>query len=155
MQALPSASLQMAVDIVATLEKAYPAVDTNRLYVTGISMGGYGVWEMTERWPSLFAAAVPLAGAGDPSRAAALVHLPVWAFHGSADAAVPVSGSRDMIAAIRQVGGSPCYTEYAGQGHAIWNTERVYANSALLAWLFAQSQAPGGSGQQRVTCPHA
>jgi predicted peptidase len=155
MQVQPSASLQMATDIVATIEMAYPSVNTNRLYVTGLSMGGYGTWDIIERWPTLFAAAVPLSGAGDPSRAAVLAKLPIWAFHGSGDTTVPVSGSRDMIAAIRKAGGSPCYTEYPGQEHGIWNTERVYANNALLTWLFAQSRSASGSAHQNSSCPLA
>lgn len=142
MKTQPSASLQLAMDIVATLQYAYPAVDSDRLYITGLSMGGYGVWDAIERWTSLFAAAVPLAGAGDPSRANVLVKLPIWDFHGTADKTAPVSGSRQIIRAIRAAGGSPHYTEYPGQDHGIWNSERVYANPSLLSWLFSQSKAP-------------
>lgn len=152
----PTLSLRLAMDIVVTLQRAYSTIDGNRVYLTGLSMGGYGAWDAAERWPSLFAAAVPLAGGGDPRQARALVSLPLWAFHGAADTAVPVSGSRQMISAIRAAGGSPCYTEYAGQEHGIWNTNHVYENATLLRWLFSQTRAPGGAGsQQPLSCPSA
>ena len=142
----PTDSLRMAKEIVDDVRTAYSGVDSSRLYVTGLSMGGYGAWEMIERWPHEFAAAAPICGAGDPSRAAALVNLPIWAFHSADDPIVPVSGSRDMIAAIRTAGGHPRYTEYTNVGHGAW----VDAYSILgkpsptpdfYAWLFAQRKA--------------
>jgi predicted peptidase len=145
LQPQPSDSLRLAVEIVNSIVDEYAGVDPGRIYVTGISSGGYGTWEAIERWPRLFAAAVPVSGAGDPSQAAALTHLPIWAFHGSADGLAPVSGSRDMIHAIGAAGGSPCYTEYAGAAHDIWM--QVYGDGTMLAWMFAQgtsaASAPG------------
>ncbi len=139
----PTPWLLMAKEIVDALQKEYQGIDSNRLYITGLSLGGYGVWDAIERWPSYFAAAIPIAGAGDPSKAAVLKNLPIWAFHGSADATVPVSGSRDMIAAIKAAGGHPLYTEYPGAGHGIWDS--VYATTGtaqrtpgVLSWLFSQ-----------------
>ncbi|MBO0779075.1 MAG: prolyl oligopeptidase family serine peptidase [Ktedonobacteraceae bacterium] len=144
----PDALLQAAKDIVDALQCIYPAIDATRLYITGISMGGYGTWEAIERWPDYFAAAAPLAGAGDPSKAPALIHKPIWAFHGSADTTVPPSGSRDMIAAIRAAGGQPRYTEYSGMGHVIWNTiyspQAIMSSDSLFSWLFSQRN-PGNS----------
>lgn len=140
--AQPSDSLRTAKEIVDILQRQYIGIDANRLYVTGLSMGGYGTWEAIERWPHYFAAAAPLAGAGDPSQASVLIGLPIWAFHGSADTTVPVSGSRDMIQAIKAAGGNPRYTEYAGAGHGIWGT--VYstaANPDFFSWLFSQSRS--------------
>jgi len=105
-------------------------------------MGGYGTWEAIERWPNYFAAAAPIAGAGDPSKASTLTHLPIWAFHGSADRTVPVSGSRDMIDAISAAGGNPRYTEFPGAGHGVWGY--VYSLGAsgnatdFFPWLFSQ-----------------
>ena len=142
----PTDSLRMAKEIVDTVRKAYTGVDSSRLYVTGLSMGGYGAWEMIERWPNEFAAAAPICGAGDPSRASVLTNLPIWAFHSADDPIVPVSGSRDMIAAIRAAGGHPMYTEYLDVGHGSW----VDAYSILgkpsptpgfYQWLFAQRMA--------------
>jgi dienelactone hydrolase len=134
--AQPTGSLRMAKEIVDALQKQYPNIDPHRLYITGLSMGGYGTWDAIERWPGYFAAAAPLAGAGDPSKASRLVNLPIWAFHGSGDGGVPVSGSRDMIQAIKVAGGHPRYTEYASAGHEIW--AMVYSTPAFFSWLFSQ-----------------
>ena len=137
----PSNSLRMAKEILDMLQLQYTGIDPTRLYVTGLSMGGYGTWEAVERWPNYFAAAVPLSGAGDPSQAALLVHQPIWAFHGAKDTTVPVSGSRDMIAAITAAGGHPLYTEYPNAGHGLWGPGQVYdpkADPAFFAWLFSQ-----------------
>jgi predicted peptidase len=146
--AQPSQSLLMAVEIVELLQQEYTAIDSARLYVTGLSMGGFGVWEAIERWPSLFAAAVPIAGAGDPAFAARIASVPIWDFHGAKDAIVPVAGSRTMVAALRAAGGHPCYTEYAAQGHGIW--EQVYGlaqnpRNPLYPWLFSQRLGGGSS----------
>ncbi len=138
----PSPSLSMAKEIVDMLQQEYRGIDPHRLYVTGLSMGGYGTWEAIERWPGYFAAAAPISGAGDPSKAALLVHTPIWAFHGALDKTVPVSGSRDMIQAIINAGGHPRYTEYPNDGHDLWGPGKVYSPTADLAfftWLFSQS----------------
>lgn len=141
--AQPSDSLRMAKAIVDELQREYTNIDPHRLYITGLSMGGYGVWDAIERWPTYFAAAAPLAGAGDPSKAARLVNLPIWDFHGAKDTTVPVSGSHDMIQAIQAAGGHPRYTEYAGSGHEIW--DKVYSTMngpsptpGFFAWFFSQ-----------------
>ncbi len=118
--AQPGVGLLVAKEILDALQKEYTGIDAHRLYVTGLSLGGFGTWDAIERWPSYFAAAVPIAGAGDPTKAALLKNVPIWAFHGSADTTVPVAGSRDMIAAIQAAGGHPRYTEFPGQGHETW-----------------------------------
>jgi predicted peptidase len=139
----PSDELRMAKEIVDTLRGEYDSIDASLLYVTGMSIGGYGTWDAIERWPGYFAAAAPICGGGDPSKAGRLKHLPTWAFHSADDPIVPVSGSRDMIAAIRAAGGNPRYTEYSDAGHGSW--VRAYAldggaspNTDFYTWLFAQ-----------------
>jgi predicted peptidase len=107
-------------------------------------MGGFGTWESLERWPTVFAAGFPLAGAGDPQAAAALVGVPIWAFHGSGDALVPVQGSRLMVQAVRAAGGTICYTEYPGAAHDIWFTIRPLEQTPVLTWLFSQRRSPSG-----------
>jgi predicted peptidase len=109
-------------------------IDPQRLYVTGISMGGYGTWDLLERRPELFAAAIPICGGGDPSRAASISQLPIQAFHGGADPVVPTRGTREMIAALKAAGGSPQYTEFPGVGHDSWH--KAYATPGLWDWLF-------------------
>ncbi|HLW02110.1 MAG TPA: alpha/beta hydrolase-fold protein [Ktedonobacterales bacterium] len=132
----PTGALRLAKEIVDALQREYQGIGSNRLYITGLSMGGYGTWDAIERWPTYFAAAAPIAGAGDPTKASVLTQLPIWAFHGAKDVNVPVSGSRDMIQAIRAAGGQPSYTEYPQAGHDIWM--QVYTSSDFLSWLFAQ-----------------
>lgn len=140
LSAQPSVSLRTAIDIVATVEQAYTGVDTSRLYIGGISMGAYGVWDAIERWPSMFAAAAPISGAGDPHEADLLSQLPIWDFHGRSDTLVPVSGSREMYSAIGAAGGDSCYTELPGYGHDLWNTVKVYSYVDFQSWLFAQTR---------------
>jgi predicted peptidase len=96
-------------------------------------MGGMGTWSLAVAYPDRWAAIVPICGRGDPSAAEKIKHLPCWCFHGDADKAVPVSGSRDMIEALRKAGGSPKYTEYPGVGHNCW--DRAYNTDELYQWL--------------------
>jgi predicted esterase len=114
-------------------------IDTSRIYITGVSMGAKGVWDMLRLFPRLFAAAAPMSNGGDPSTAKIIKDIPIWAFHGSADPVIPVSRTRKMIAALRAAGGDPKYTEVAGAGHYIWFP--IYNDPALYDWMFAQHQS--------------
>lgn len=133
----PSQPLGLTKAALAALEKEF-SIDADRVYVTGLSMGGYGSWDAIQRWPKVFAAAAPVCGGGDPAGAKAMASIPIWAFHGSADTAVKPQRSRDMIAAIKAAGGSPKYTEYPGVGHNSW--AQTYSNPEFYAWLFAQKR---------------
>lgn len=113
-------------------------IDHKRMYITGLSMGGFGTYDMITRFPGRFAAAVPIASGWDPALAPRCVNTPLWAFHGTNDTTVPVQSDRNMIAAIIAAGGSPLYTEYPGVGHDSW--DRAYAEPDLLPWLFSQSR---------------
>lgn len=115
-------------------------VDTSRVYVTGLSMGGMGTWDILEREPGLFAAAVPMSGSGDTRSAGVIKDTAIWAFHGSADPIVSVDGTRSMVDALRDAGGSPRYTEIAGAGHEIWDGVLTDSSHTLYPWLFAQSK---------------
>lgn len=126
---------EAAVALVRKLMQELP-VDPDRIYVTGISMGGYGTFYVAESHPTLFAAAVPQSGGGEPRSAARITQLPLWVFHGALDDVVPVTASRVMVEAIRAAGGTPRYTEYPTLGHDIWDT--AYSEPALLDWLFTQ-----------------
>jgi Dienelactone hydrolase family len=128
----------LVFDALHSLEKLYESIDAKRLYVTGVSRGGYGSWHFIGTRPELFAAAIPICGGEDPSLAKAMVNVPVWAFHGEDDRNVPVKLSRDLIEAIKKAGGNPRYTEFPGAGHNIW--DRVKNTSGLLDWLFAQKR---------------
>ena len=130
-----SESLQLTFDAIAGLKKEF-SIDDKRFYVTGLSMGGYGTWDVAQRMPGQVAAAAPICGGGDEKQAAKLVKVPVWCFHGDKDTAVKVDRSRNMIAAIKKAGGNPKYTEYPGVGHNSWT--QTYKDPAFMAWLFAQ-----------------
>jgi predicted peptidase len=113
-------------------------VDTSRVYVTGLSMGGMGTWDILSREPKLFAAAVPMSGGGDTRTASEIKDTPIWAFHGSADDLVPVSATENMIQALRDAGGTPRFTEVEGGGHVIWDPIYEDASHTLYPWLFSQ-----------------
>jgi len=134
-----SSELKMVKDLLETLQTQYN-IDATRLYITGISMGGYGTWDFILRYPGMFKAAIPICGAGDPSKASLITTLPLRVFHSSDDPIVPVSGSRDMINAINAQGPNnrnPFYTEYTDQGHFSW--VNAYNSSDLVSWLFNAS----------------
>lgn len=133
----PSTPMALALQALDEAIAKLP-VDPKRVYVTGISMGGYGTWDIIARRTNFFAAAMPVCGGGDPGTARAIKDQPMWIFHGDADKAVPVARSRAMNEAIKTAGGSPKYTEYPGVGHDCWT--QTYANDDVLAWLFAQKR---------------
>ena len=153
---------EMELQAIAALEESIREFhgDRRRVYLTGISMGGSGAWLMA-RHRRRFAAVVPICGevardpadpfpsepppdiarvvgAADPysTLAADIGKTPVWAFHGTADDQVPVTESRNMVAALRRIGGSVSYTEYPGIGHNSWDL--AYADPGLPRWLFRQ-----------------
>jgi predicted peptidase len=142
--AQPTVDLATAMVILQLVRQQYVGINANRLYITGISMGAFGVWDAIERWPDYFAAAVPVAGAGSPALASELRTTAIWAFHGAADISVPPTGSKDMVLAVRVAGGYACYTLYPDAPHAIWNTVYGLAgnlNNPLYPWLFAQDRS--------------
>jgi predicted peptidase len=126
------------VELLADLKKELP-IDENRVYLTGQSLGGWGTWDLIAKRPGLFAAAVPVCGGGDPSAAARFRAVPVWVFHGRRDPQIPVERSREMVAALQEVGGTVRYTEYETGGHAVW--EWAYSERDLVDWLFSQHKA--------------
>ncbi|MFA7172760.1 MAG: PHB depolymerase family esterase [Kiritimatiellia bacterium] len=113
------------------------SVDPDRVYITGLSLGGFGAWDAIQRWPDFFAAAVPICGGGDVHQARQLKKMPVWAFHGDADKSVSVDCSRRMVEAIRKAGGRRYrYTEFSGVAHNSW--DRAYADQEMVTWLLNQ-----------------
>jgi predicted peptidase len=118
-----------------TLTQKLP-VDVTRLYLTGLSMGGFGTWSLLEENPTYWAAAVPICGGGHPENAKKFKDVPLWIFHGEKDPAVPVKASEDMFAALEQAGGHPKKTIYPAEGHLSWIP--AYNDPALWKWLLAQ-----------------
>ncbi|MDR1002768.1 MAG: dienelactone hydrolase family protein [Oscillospiraceae bacterium] len=131
-------SLKMVMKIVDKVSVEY-SCDTDRLYVTGLSMGGFGTWDILWRYPGKFAAAVPVCGGGDPNRAKEMGNTPIWIFHGSKDQNVYVKCSRDMYKALKAAGNTNCkYTEYEGVDHRdCW--KKAYTSEATYLWMFSQS----------------
>ncbi|MFB9056121.1 prolyl oligopeptidase family serine peptidase [Mariniflexile ostreae] len=118
------------------LEKA---VDKNRIYVMGVSMGGYGAWNFLMRYSKMIAAAVPICGGGDPSMAKKIRNIPIWAFHGDKDPTVPLSGSIDMVEALyKQKNNKARLTIYKDVGHNSY--EWAWKESDLIDWLFRQKK---------------
>jgi predicted peptidase len=134
-----SEQMQVAEGILQDVLKKYPT-DPARVYLTGLSMGGFGCWNMAARHPDWFAAVAPICGGGDPNDAAELAKLPIWAVHGSDDKVVPASLSRTMVEAVRAAGGNIKYTELPGVGHDSW-TPAYEDPQGVLPWMFEQKKA--------------
>ena len=113
-------------------------VDKRRVYLTGLSMGGFGTWSLAAANPKRFAAIAPICGGGNTADAKKLATLPIWVFHGAKDPTVPVQRSREMVEAIKAAGGDIKYTEYPEAGHDSWT--ETYDNPALYEWLLAQKR---------------
>lgn len=137
----PSVSMEGLIGLVEDLFRT-AAIDRSRVYVTGISMGGYGTWDLVSRKPEWFAAAMPICGGGDPAQAERIKDVPIWAFHGDADTAVPVCRSRAMTSALWAIGGKVRYREYYGYGHNVWSA--TYADAAVMDWFFSKCKEQKG-----------
>ncbi len=111
-------------------------IDQDRIYVTGLSMGGFGTWALAAAYPEGFAAAVPICGGGDPGFAERLKDLPIWVFHGAEDDVVPLSCSEAMVDALEAAGGKVEFTVYRKVGHDCWR--ETYQNTRLYEWLLGQ-----------------
>ncbi len=112
------------------------AVDPRRVYLTGLSMGGYGTWDLAIRQPDRFAAIAPICGGGIPFLAARhLKDLPTWVFHGAKDQVVPISESERMVDALKAAGGNVRFTVYPEAGHDSWT--QAYNNPELYDWLLS------------------
>lgn len=131
----PTPAMQGAIAAIREAVKEHP-VDTSRIYLVGLSMGGYGTWELAARHPDWFAAIVPVCGGGDPTTASRLARVPTWAFHGTDDTVVPEQQTIDMVEAIRAAGGTPAYTALDGVGHGSW--PYAYGPRGAMEWMFAQ-----------------
>ncbi|MCP4512810.1 MAG: phospholipase [Fuerstiella sp.] len=117
-------------------------IDEDRIYLTGLSMGGFGTWRLAAHSPDRFAAIAPICGGGEPYWARRFPHLPTWAFHGAKDRVVPLERSQEMIDAVKKNGGLPKLTVYPEAGHDSWT--ETYNNPQLYEWLLAQKRdGPG------------
>ena len=131
------ATLDSAIDLIDQVAANYH-IDPDRIYVTGVSMGGMGTWSAVAAQPGRFAAAVPMSGEGDSAAVTVVGTVPFWFFHAADDPIVDVSGSDDLVAALRDAGDNVIYTRYDTGGHAIWPV--AYAHPLLFPWWVAQQR---------------
>jgi len=131
-----SKAMVCAVELIKSVIDEYSA-DEKRVFVIGLSMGGYGAWDIVTRHPDMFAAAIPMCGGGDPSKVSVLKDIPIWAAHGAADPSVSVQNTRTMVQKIKSAGGSVVnYIEYPSMGHDIGTHTLRQAN--IMKWLYEQ-----------------
>ena len=126
-----------AVELTALLDEIVEKhnVDESRIYVTGLSMGGFGTWSLAMYSPKRFAAIAPICGGGDRQFGKYLKDIPAWIFHGAKDSAVPVQRSIEMAEAIKKSGGDPKLTIYPEANHDSWTES--YANPELYDWFLS------------------
>jgi uncharacterized protein (TIGR03067 family) len=138
----PTPSMRLVLELIDSMLLT-DSIDPNRVYVTGLSMGGFGTFDLIARRPALFAAAAPLCGGGDPSPAKikGLLNMPMWVVHGTDDNVVNINRSREMVYALEAAGAKPRYSELAGFGHNIWDA--AYGDIELYKWMFSQKRAGG------------
>ncbi len=118
--------------------KQHYKVDPERVYLTGLSMGGYGTWDLAVSQPYEFAAIAPICGGGNPRFASRIKHIPTWVFHGAKDTVVPMSQSEGMVQAMEAAGGTPKFTIYPNAGHDSWT--KSYANPELYRWFLQHTK---------------
>ena len=135
----PSDQMSAAIQMLEQSLKDLP-IDRSRVYVTGLSMGGFGTWELATRKPGLFAAIAPICGGADNRAITALKDMPIWVAHGGADNVVKVVRSRTAVEALRKAGGNPVNTELPGVRHNSW-TPAYTDSDGLIPWLFRQQKA--------------
>jgi predicted peptidase len=129
----PAALSALLDDIVANYK-----VDQDRIYLTGLSMGGYGTWRLAAFAPERFAAIVPICGGGSTADAPRMKHLAIWVFHGAKDPVVPVKRSQEMVDALKAAGTDPKFTIYPDAGHDSWTA--TYDNPEMWHWLLEQKR---------------
>jgi predicted peptidase len=114
-------------------------VDSSRIYVTGLSMGGFGTWSLAAAYPGKFAAIAPICGGGNTDDAPTLKNLPIWVFHGAKDEAVPLKRSSEMVEALKEAGSTTVeFTVYPDAGHDSWS--ETYNNPELYTWFLKHSR---------------
>ena len=131
-----SDDIKSVLEIIQTIKENYN-INNRRVYIMGVSMGGFGTWDLLMRHTTDFAAAIPLCGGGDPTYAYKLVDTPIWTVHGAKDDVVPVASTREMVSTIQSMGSVKIkYTELENAGHNVW--DYASTNYEMIEWLFSQ-----------------
>ncbi len=133
----PSTPMKLTRQLIDKLVKEQP-IDANRIYVIGLSMGGFGTWDFLVRYPELAAAGVPICGGADNAAAEKIKTIPIWAFHGGKDTVVWPERTRSAVETLKKLGSPVRYTEYPNAGHNAWTP--AFAEAELLSWMFAQKR---------------
>jgi len=133
----PTAPMQRVIELIESM-KLNPSVDTDRIYISGLSMGGFGTFDLLARHPDWFAGAVAICGGADLDNVENYKDIPLWIFHGAEDPVVPVELSRTGAKKLRAMEAKVKYPEYPDGGHDVWN--EVYENRETLEWLFKFSK---------------
>lgn len=127
-------------ELIDSIEKDY-RVDPDRIYLTGLSMGGYGTWSFAARQPHRYAAIIPICGGSIPYMMRSLGHLPIWVFHGDKDTAVPLEESERLVRVLKGIGNDKVkFTVFPDTGHNSWTP--AYDMDELFAWMLAQKRKP-------------
>ena len=133
-----SNELKAVLEILEATKTRY-STDTNRYYVTGLSMGGFGAWDLILRHSDIFAAAVPICGGGDYTQAEVIVDMPIYTLHATNDGSVPYSGTKEMVVALETLGSTVIhYEELSGYGHNVWSY--AASKAEIWTWLFEQTR---------------
>lgn len=130
--------IQVLIALLDEMVEKYD-VDESRVYLTGLSMGGFGTWALGSTCPDRFAALVPICGGGQPRMARQLKDLPIWVFHGARDNVVPISQSEEMVEALKAAGGNAEFTVYPEATHDSWTV--TYDNPKLYEWLLSHRRS--------------
>ena len=131
---------EVLVQLIDTVIAKHP-VDPDRVYLTGLSMGGYGSWDLATKFPDRFAAVAPICGGGKPETVASIRHLPIWVFHGAKDNVVSIDRSQKMVDALKKIGGKVRFTIYPDANHDSWT--KTYENPKLYEWFLEHRRKPG------------
>lgn len=124
------------IKLLAHVQKEFP-IDEKRIILTGLSMGGYGSWELSSRLPKTFAGVAPICGGGNPQNASKLIEIPIWNWHGDADKVVPLTKSTEMVEAVKKAGGKKIkFTILKGVAHNSWSA--AYGDPGLWEWFAKQ-----------------
>lgn len=142
-----TASMEALIDLIEDIIKD-DHIDNNRIYLAGLSMGGFGTFDLLSRKPDIFAAAVPICGGADLSKTEIYKHVPLWIFHGAKDPVVPVRLSDEVVEKLKASGAHQVrYTVYPEGGHDIWND--AFNEAELLPWLFSQRKSVNDTPNQK------
>ena len=134
----PEWDWQLLDNLLTEVLKTY-RIDCNRIYLTGLSMGGFGSWTWAMNRPERFAALVPICGWGDTSKVCSLKNIPIWTFHGAQDPVIPIQKTEDLVRALKECGGNVNFTIYPEAKHDAWT--ETYDNQELYRWILMQKNS--------------